>query len=709
MKKLLFLIFLVSGFSFANNWLWVQNPNNWYGGYGSIDEAFISIKPQGLYMEYGLYLTFSAKDQGFTNSDTLEVQFYFDLPANSVVVDSWLWIDSTIIRAKIMDQWTASSIYEDIVNRRRDPSILFKRSDTQYELRIFPMAGDKTRKVKITYLVPNQWNATSVTASIPTNLLQCSNKPLNKFEIATWLDQDWKNPKILEFPDITFRSKSDADFGNYFKADLPTESIQYNLNFSLDSPLHNGIYVNKFQDGEEGIYQMAFLPSKVLNISVNHKTAILIDYDASMSTVTKRELLNNLKSNLLSNFTSKDSFNLIFSKANIFRLSENWMTADSASVENIFDNLGENQISDYSNLPSLLANGIDFVKNHGNDGTILLLAISDQNGDFKSANQLIEDLLSLMDPVLPINILNFQNQNYSYHWFGGRFYYGNEYFYENISRMTTANYYSILNSNISISQIISNAFQSLSGFISSFDLHTKLDDGYCYGRYNLDLQTSSVYLNKPILQVGKFRGNFPFIIETSGVYKDSPFSETYSLNETQLLNADSVSKAVWVGNYIRSLENQNQSNDVVNAIVGCSLTERILSLYSAFICLEPNRGGDVCYNCMDESSLSAVKDSTKNSNDSLSLTAYPNPFNSQVNLVVKLPDNYNPETVSFRLYNILGQLIKTFHPGFIKGRKEFKVMWDGKNDNGNNVSSGNYFFVVTTPEKVRSMKLILLK
>ena len=88
MKKLLLVIILLSNFSFANDWLWVQNPRNFSGGYGSIDEAFISVKPQGLYMEYGLYLTFSAKGQGFTNADSLEIQYYFSLPENSIVTDS---------------------------------------------------------------------------------------------------------------------------------------------------------------------------------------------------------------------------------------------------------------------------------------------------------------------------------------------------------------------------------------------------------------------------------------------------------------------------------------------------------------------------------------------------------------------------------------------------------------------------------------------
>ena len=191
---------------------------------------------------------------------------------------------------------------------------------------------------------------------------------------------------------------------------------------------------------------------------------------------------------------------------------------------------------------------------------------------------------------------------------------------------------------------MSDAFQSLSGFITSFDLHTKLENGFCYARYNLDLNTNSIFLNKPILQVGKYQGSFPFIIEASGVYKSVPFSEQHILEDSLLFNSDSTGKKMWSGNYINFLENQAQTNEIVNEIVYNSISERILSLYSAFICIDPSMENQICYDCMENDGgiIISVKDSIKeNKNDSLSLSAYPNPFNSQVNLRIKLPDNYN--------------------------------------------------------------------
>ena len=698
--------FLFTQSLFSYNWLYVTNPQGWGGGTGTIEDAVISIRPRGLYMEIGLYLIFSARGLGYTADDALEVEFHFDLPENAIVHDSWLWIGQDIIRGKIMDKWTAASIYEDIVNRRRDPSILYKRSVNQYELRVYPMAGNGKRKVKITYLVPTQWNASKVFAELPMELLQSSRYNIENIHVLTWLDEEWKNPSIVEFPEIEFEGHSDDDFGDYISAVITGEAAYSTLNFAIDAPLENGIYLNRSAINSEGFYQMAFLPSDVLEIHDNKKVAILVDYDASNSNIMKTEIVNTIKSDLNTYMTQKDSFNLIFSQLNINRASEKWIPADSLSIQSAFAELGENPMADYSNLPTLLANGIDFVKSNGNNGSIILVSNSDQVGDYQVANQLIDDLMALMSIKIPIHIVDFQDQNYDYHWIGGRYYYGNEYFYTNITRLTTSNYNNI-RSVYSFQSILTNAFQSLGGFLSSFDLHTSLDDGFCYGRFNLNEYSETVYLDRPVLQIGKYKGSFPFNIEVSGMYEETAFSNEYKIEESVVSEVDSLSEEIWVGNYIHDLESQIQTNDVINEIIDYSINERVLSIYSAFLCLEPSRGGDICYDCMDESSLVGIQELNSESvNDSL--VAYPNPFNSTTKIKLTLKNIKSNNSVSLKIYNTLGQVVRSFEKSQnISDQIEF--IWNGKNNQGQDVATGNYFCIVSTVDKIYKLKLILVK
>jgi len=290
---------------------------------------------------------------------------------------------------------------------------------------------------------------------------------------------------------------------------------------------------------------------------------------------------------------------------------------------------------------------------------------------------------------------------------GGRYYYGNEYFYDNISRLTTANYYN-MRSGKSFSELMASSFQTLSSFISSFDMHTKLENGFCYGRFNLNSGTQSIYLNRPLFQVGKYQGTFPLVIETSGIYENDAFSKQFKINDEDITQIDSLSREIWIGNYIQSLESQTQTNDIISEIVYYSIEERILSIYSAFLCLEPSRGGEVCYDCMDETQLVGIEDFIETTNEDSLFQAYPNPFNSQTTIRISLPQLKNQESPSFKIYNMLGQIVRKFsieqNP-----QNQYQIIWQGKNDTGNEVSSGTYFFVASTQQKQYSLKLLFLK
>ncbi|MCP4583657.1 MAG: T9SS type A sorting domain-containing protein [candidate division Zixibacteria bacterium] len=85
--------------------------------------------------------------------------------------------------------------------------------------------------------------------------------------------------------------------------------------------------------------------------------------------------------------------------------------------------------------------------------------------------------------------------------------------------------------------------------------------------------------------------------------------------------------------------------------------------------------------------------------------AYPNPFNATTVIEFAVP---NQTRVEIRVFNILGQSIRKLHdreaePGV------HSVVWDGKNDNGNEVSSGVYFYSLQTSSDFMTKKLTLLK
>lgn len=695
-KTSLIVLFILQMFSlYAWNSLMVSDPrNSWYSYPGTIREASMSIHPKGAYLEYGLYLTFSSEGSPWNqSSDTLEIVMNFDLPEEAIVIDSWLWIGDDIVKAQILDKWSASSIYEGIVKRRRDPSILTKTSSTHYELRIFPLVGSEERKIKITYLMPATWNKNSVEAELPMPIVHTSFILPDQFYIFTWTGQEWKNPSLVsEGESQSFQDDFHPDFGQFKKAAIPADKFIKTTKIRFDSPMKNGVYLSRFEDDTEGIYQLVINPNYFLETGSIRKIAVLIDYDASNTDVTQQELLNIIKTEMLNQLNPVDSFNLIFSNLNILRYSDRWVSATESNLLQAFESLN-NPLSAYSNLPSLLGNGIDFVKTHGNDGKILLISDSDNYGEYSVANTLIKDITGLMDVKIQMHITDFQTISVPYYYFNNQYFRGNEYLYTNLSRLTGSSYFRLLDG-FSISQTIADGFEHLNGAINSFDLHTDLEDGFCFSRYNVYGNDNLTYLNDVIVQVGKFYGSFPFNIEISGNYDNEFFSNETQIEESETYECDTIAKQIWVGQWIREMEKNSPTNDLVNNIIYQSITERVLSGYTAFLCLEDSTY--FCPNCEDETELVAVEDSEENGAEALTL--FPNPFSKLLNIKLYCEDP--AKVTELALYTPSGMLMHRFDTGGLQ-KGENLIRW-----NAENLSSGMYFLIFRSSGKTYSFKLV---
>lgn len=84
---------------------------------------------------------------------------------------------------------------------------------------------------------------------------------------------------------------------------------------------------------------------------------------------------------------------------------------------------------------------------------------------------------------------------------------------------------------------------------------------------------------------------------------------------------------------------------------------------------------------------------------------YPNPFNSSTLFSFHLPKE---EFVSLKIYDATGRLIITLiNQNMSTG--EHKFIWDGKDNNGDLISSGVYFYRLNTNDYSETKKLILIK
>ena len=118
-----------------------------------------------------------------------------------------------------------------------------------------------------------------------------------------------------------------------------------------------------------------------------------------------------------------------------------------------------------------------------------------------------------------------------------------------------------------------------------------------------------------------------------------------------------------------------------------------------------NDGGQVMFmELMIGSSTSSEDDSAPVLNRLLNPN-YPNPFNPETNISFDMPQA-GPARLD--IYNVKGQLVKTLFDGTAAfGRNS--MIWNGTDDSGSAVTSGVYFYRLTTTGHSETRKMMLMK
>lgn len=84
---------------------------------------------------------------------------------------------------------------------------------------------------------------------------------------------------------------------------------------------------------------------------------------------------------------------------------------------------------------------------------------------------------------------------------------------------------------------------------------------------------------------------------------------------------------------------------------------------------------------------------------------YPNPFNPSTTLSYTLKQGCD---VTLNIYNIKGQIIRSYHQGF-QNQGLHEIVWNGKDEQQKEMSSGVYFYQLQAGSSSESKKMILIK
>ena len=343
------------------------------------------------------------------------------------------------------------------------------------------------------------------------------------------------------------------------------------------------------------------------------------------------------------------------------------------------------------------------------------------------ANELMTKINQL--GTLPkITVVDFYELWANWYTIGGRYFNGNEYFYTMLTRQSSGNYYKYNYWETSVSDKIDQAISGMNNYLGSFDLHTKLESGFCYGRYDLNAMAQSVNLGKPILQIGKYKGTGQLQVEAAAEYNGNAIYSSASFSESDF--ADSLLRKGWAGLYIASLEaDWNWDNQHVQSIISAGLKNRVLSTYTAFLALEPGLekllddpgsgtnttpstsvGGETVLSGDGSNKTTATLMGTNQvAVLDIPYKVFPNPFYNRLHVQLAIPSTINWKTVIVEIYNATGQKIRIYNNGELIYNGFLNIEWDGRNNAGTSLGAGVYYMVIRNDQFKKDIKLVKLQ
>lgn len=391
MKKfaiILMLLFIQS--TFAINELVVKVPNIYNSKPGFIDHATLVVQPFGGYIEQSLYLEYSDHNQ-FNGYPQAEIIHRFELPQGSTVNDLWLWIGDSVMKAIVLDTWTARHIYDSIVSMKRDPAFLVKKGN-QYELHIFPLSPGYFRKIKMNFITPVRSLQNNVLAAMPLDLLKSSHNTVQPLKILFRTEQYADLvPAIKELPNAQFGDLLDTLDYHYkmYVINNIKSLTTLNLTYSLNSS-QNVYFKSNEKDNTQRYFQLMFNPKNLFSLPVDSSSKKLVfaldlsgDFDKSRISLQEK-----LPQYLRASLKQNDEFNIVIAGAGaIQKVFANYMPADSASITEAISSLLNSAFFDYTlrvtKKKLLYAEGV--AKEHWYIAGIDTIANVTEKGDLISA------------------------------------------------------------------------------------------------------------------------------------------------------------------------------------------------------------------------------------------------------------------------------------------------------------------------------------
>ncbi|RMD97074.1 MAG: T9SS C-terminal target domain-containing protein [Calditrichaeota bacterium] len=415
---------------------------------------------------------------------------------------------------------------------------------------------------------------------------------------------------------------------------------------------------------------------------------------------------------LLFGLTQKDSVAFMISDFTAQFLDQAFVPFSDSLIDERIETT-KNTVPILNTLPFMLRKAVAFFNERHLGGEIWVLSDdSDHGGPPGTAMDIVRQTLKSAEKPVVFRISDAGGRNY--HRIGNKSYSGNEYLYENLSRLSHGTMTSLWR--LPRYNWMDAMLDCFAPMVSAVELDPIPEGGLSFSRFDLNRGRKNFNITSRYFQIGQYEGETPFLVRYFGLLNQ----KFYNKNLTIAANPYpippefvSVAKRYWFTVYLRSdLLQQPQSHATIRYIEKLSLENYILTPYDGFIV--PGPDGSIAFRKLVAED-SVVVDTLQTADPEVSLPAEfalraaPNPFNPKTVLYIDWPLDAEITKVELRIFSLLGQQVRSFTVENPQRSGQVRIVWDGRDNHGGMLPSGIYLVSLVTPSLSKSIKVTLLK
>jgi hypothetical protein len=676
---------------------------------------WVDVELQGLFyratIEFSLELTpyigynyYRAPRPGY-----YEVEWDFDLEADAVIVDCQMQpVDSAAghyIRAEVVDITSAEEAYRAHPGTR--PRLLLRERryrdwrGTEYRgfnMRFSPVrySPTETPVIKMVYLAPCLPRLAARRVQLPLSLFNMYKMTQARVRLYDPDNPDAHPWGVTGLENISGWREDNQWWATWVKPPFASPAI---VAVAPENKARS--YLRTAAADGASFYQLALVPP----LPPERRTAksILLAIDATeegYNVLAFSALLGTFMQAVRLSLSPYDSVALFYSQFTPVARDSCFRPVTPAVLDDIYQTVQLAPLPMLNTLPHMLRSAVSFFNRHNRGGEIWLVTNARTHASPQAtAMEIINQSYGIARHPIAFKIIS-NDGRWSY--YSG--YVGNDYLYENLARLSRGSFVRLRTA--PAYDALDLMLDCIAPMAATVELDPEPQSGLTYSRFPLNRGRSNFPITLPYYEIGLFDGEPPFNVHFYASV-DRALYRNDALVYPQ--HADPGWQSIvtyWYACYVLERLKQPQSYATIKYIEAISTGQRLLTPYSGFVI--PGPDGLCAFERLAETTTAvpALPEQPCPAPRELTLSAYPNPFNPATTLSCDLSALGEDEKLTVRIFNCLGQEVRRFEIA-LQPDQRVTIHWDGRDEAGNQLTSGVYLAVAASGSLRKTLKLTI--